>query len=234
MSSPNSSSVASIIPNFAGVRGFADIQCRFIDAARSILLGHCLDYCNGRYRWSVTTVELYLHHGAEWPDPTAHGVRFPKVAAERQLESGTWYVHRAIHPPADPTGTRGFGLGPNRSGIDITAGSRSEKIFAGILIAGIGEKDGSATALKQIVRAADQARMSETTWSQIDRGVIATINGTSIESGPLKLLPRKMTEGPLWIGARKGLPAKLEEPFKGSLLRLTTRESSRIPMQRLK
>ncbi|UPK11621.1 hypothetical protein IVA93_36750 [Bradyrhizobium sp. 155] len=233
MNSPRMSSITSPIPNFVGVKGFADVRSRFIEAARLILLGHCLDYCNGRYRWSVTTVELYLHHGTEWPDPTAHGVRFPKTAATRQLESGTWYVHRAMYPSPDPAGTRGFGLGPNRSGIDITAGSEDGKIFAGILIAGIGDKDGSATALKQIIRADAQDRMRETKWSQIEKEAIARINGTRVESGPLKLVPRKMTDGPLWIGARKGLPENLDERFKGSLLRLTTREKSSSPMQRL-
>lgn len=234
MNSANSSSVASPIPNFAGVQGFADVQGRFIEAARSILLGHYLDYCDGRYQWPVTTVELYLHHHAKWPDPTAHAVRFPHVAATRQLESGTWYVHRALHPAPDPAATSGFGLGPNRSGIDITAGSLSENIFAGILIAGIGEKSGSATALKQIIRADAQVRMSETRWSRIDKEAIARINGTMVGSGPLKLVPRNVTDEPLWIGARKGLPATLEERFKGSLLRLTTREKSPVPMQRLK
>lgn len=63
--------------------------------------------------------------------------------------------------------------------------------------------------------------------------MIAPINGTKVESGPLRLVARKMTDGPLWIGARKGLPAALEKPFKGSLLRLTTREKSPIPMKRL-
>jgi hypothetical protein len=233
MSSPDFSSVPSPIPNFVGVNDFADIKGRFIEAARSILLGHYLDYGNGRHQWPITTVELYLHHPAKWPDPTAHAVRFPKAAATRQLESGTWYVHRAIHPAPDPTGSSGFGLGPDRSGIDITAGSPSENIFVGILIAGIGDKDGSATALKQIVRADAQDRMGETKWSAADKEIVAKINGTRVESGPLKLIPREVTDGPLWIGARKGLPASLEEPFKSSLLRLTTREKSPVPMKRL-
>jgi hypothetical protein len=233
VSLPNSSTVASPIPNFVGVTDFADIQARFIEAARSILLGHYLDYGDGRHRWPITTVELYFHHRAKWPDPTAHAVRFPKAAATRQLESGTWYVHRAMHPAPDPTESSGFGLGPDRSGIDITTGSQSENIFAGILIAGIGDKDGSATALKQIVRADAQDRMGETKWSAADKETIAKINATRVESGPLKLIPRQVTDGPLWIGARKGLPATLEEPFKSSLLRLTTREKSVVPMRRL-
>lgn len=151
----------SYIPNFAGVTDFADIQGRFIEAARCILLSHHLDY-DGRHCWPITTVELYLHHHTKWPDPTAHAVRFPKAAAARQLESGTWYVHRAMHPAPNATQSSGFGLGPNRSGIDITAGTPAENIFVGILIAGIGDKDGSATALKQIVRANAQDRMGET------------------------------------------------------------------------
>jgi hypothetical protein len=138
-----------------------------------------------------------------------------------------------MHPAPDPTQSSGFGLGPDRSGIDITAGTKAENIFVGILIAGIGDKDGSATALKQIVRADAQDRMAETKWSAADKERIAKINGTRVKSGPLKLVAVKMTDGPLWIGARKGLPATLEEPFKGSLLRLTTRGKSPVPMKRL-
>src|ERR1700692_1123763 len=117
MSLPNSATVASPIPNFVGVTDFADIQGRFIEAARSILLGHYLDYGDGRHQWPITTVELYLHYPAKWRDPTAHAVRFPRTAATRQLETGTWYVHRAMHPAPDPTESSGFGLGPDRSGI---------------------------------------------------------------------------------------------------------------------
>ena len=101
------------------------------------------------------------------------------------------------------------------------------------MISGIGKKDGSGTALKQIIRADTQSRMSETRWSVADKEIIARINGTKVESGPLKLLPTTVSDQPLWIGARKGLPENLEEPFKGSLLRLTTRERSPVPMKRL-
>ena len=233
MNLANLPAAASPIPNFEDVTDFVDIQARFILAARSILLGHYLDYGDGRHQWPITTLELYLHHPVNWPDPTAHGVRFPKTAATRQQESGTWYIHRASHPAPEPTKTSGFGLGPDRSGIDITAGSKSNNVFAGILISGIGKKDGSGTALKQIIRADTQSRMSETRWSVADKEIIARINGTKVESGPLKLLPTTVSDQPLWIGARKGLPENLEEPFKGSLLRLTTRERSPVPMKRL-
>ncbi|WP_407168190.1 hypothetical protein [Bradyrhizobium sp. ORS 111] len=87
--------------------------------------------------------------------------------------------------------------------------------------------------MKQIIRADAQDRMSETGWSEIEKKAIALINGTRVESGPLKLVPRRFTDEPLWIGARKGLPSTLQEPFKASMLRLTTREKSPIPMQRL-
>ncbi|OKO67301.1 hypothetical protein AC630_40480 [Bradyrhizobium sp. AS23.2] len=127
----------------------------------------------------------------------------------------------------------GFGLGPDRSGIDITAGIPAESIFVGILIAGIGDKDGSATALKQIVRADAQDRMGETKWSAADKAILAKINGTRVETGPLRLVAGDMSDSPLWIGARKGLPATLDEPFKGALLRLTTRERSPVLMKRL-
>ena len=43
MNSPSLPSSTSPIPNFAGVKGYADIQSRFIEAARSILLGRYLD-----------------------------------------------------------------------------------------------------------------------------------------------------------------------------------------------
>jgi hypothetical protein len=128
----------------------------------------------------------------------------------------------------------GFGPAPNRSGIDITAGSKQLGIFGGVLIASIGEKGGSATALKQIVRAGEgPARMSERKWSEEDKRTITELNGTRIETGPLRLAPRDITtDGPLWIGARKGLPSNLREPFKSSFLRLDSRQKPSGRMER--
>jgi hypothetical protein len=198
-----------VLPNFEDVREFGDIQARFFEAARSIFFAHDLVYDDSDYRCQISALELYLYHPEVWPDPTTHGIRFK---SSEQLESGTWYIHRRGKPA------------PNRSGIDITAGSSSKNIFAGLLIAAIGERDGSATALKGVVRAGNEYSFDrKDRWGEKEKDVLAKINGKRISDGPLRLVsspvPRK---GTLWVGPRKGLSDKIKEPFRDCHLRLAT------------
>jgi hypothetical protein len=74
MSEAENSELGATIPDFEHVRDFADIQTRFLKAARSIFFGHDLVYDHSDYRWQISALELYLYHPEVWPDPTTHGV----------------------------------------------------------------------------------------------------------------------------------------------------------------
>ena len=68
--------------------------------------------------------------------------------------------------------------------------------------------------------------MSELTWSDQEKVIIAKINGTKINSAPLKLVPRlEPRKDRLYIGPRKiseKQRAKIKEPFRSSCLRIAT------------
>jgi hypothetical protein len=211
---------AATLPKFESIQYSEDlnvnlelIQKEFIRCARSILLGHDLAReGHEEHAWKINALELYFYHPEFWPDETTHFYRFDK---KQQLEWGTWYVHR----DGDPA--------PNWSGIDITAGCKEKAIAAGLLIAALGERRGSATALKTIVRAGtDYVFKRDDEWSPTERANIQTSDTKKIDAGPLKLrsLPG-MRQVPLWIGPRKfgdKQRAKIKEPFRSSCLRIAT------------
>jgi hypothetical protein len=222
MISPSSRiDMAAVLPNFESIQYTEDlrtnaklIQNEFIRSARSILLGHDLVYGDrGEHHWQIKALELYFYHSTFWPDETTHFKRFD---AKQQLEWGKWYVHRDNTPA------------PNWSGIDITAGCKEKEIAAGLLIAAIGERRGSATALKTIVRAGkDYIPRRVDTWSDQEKHIIQSIDKTRIDVGALKLETIPETRRiPLWIGPRKISEkqlTKIKKPIiRDSCLRIST------------
>jgi hypothetical protein len=163
------------IPNFEGVKNFEDIQSRFIESARSIMFDHDLFYeRNGGMIWQITALELYLkldNHQDIWWDPTTHG-------ADEQLNRGTWYIH--------DNGNRA----PGYCGIDITAGCKKSKVYAGLLIRELNKIDGSAKALQTIIR----GDFRRDRWLPDERVRIQKIHGQSVCSSPLRLIPRAKRE----------------------------------------
>lgn len=190
----------TVIPDFGLDLSFDAIQARFIGAARSILLEHKLVRAN--YRWDVNSLELYLYRSHIWPDKTTH-------CTCQQLKHGFWYVHRDGKLP------------PKRLGIDITAGCGDRRIYAGMLLAAIGERSGSGRAVKAIVR----GNLNDPHWIYQDaekRLLQDEINNQSIRSSSphLRLVRRdEPRRGPLWIGPRK-LSSKVCEPYRSCHLRI--------------
>lgn len=212
-----------IVPDFGQIEysgnwdeNFQAIQREFIRCARSILLSHELTY-KGQ-RWLITALELYLYHSDFWPDTTTHFYRFKQ---RQQLERGTWYIHRGGTPA------------PNRSGIDITAGCENKEIAAGLLIAALGERPGSATACKIIIRSeTGYSFRRNDTWSERDRSIIETINGRSIGQCALTLNGRESIRE-LWIGPRKLGKEQRNTEFGRRHLRIATFRTTNPPMKRL-
>jgi hypothetical protein len=115
-----------IISDFRGVGDIDDITERFYSAARAIIFCHELVY--GESRWSITALELYLFTTSPvWQDPNTH-------RDSEQHNSATWYVHHGGDRP------------PNRSGIDVTAGSKIDNMFCGLLVRAINNVDGPGRA----------------------------------------------------------------------------------------
>jgi hypothetical protein len=60
MSEAENSALGATPPDFEHVRDFADIQTRFLKAARSIFFAHDLVYDPSGCRWQISALELYL------------------------------------------------------------------------------------------------------------------------------------------------------------------------------
>ncbi|MGO3931849.1 hypothetical protein [Rhodopseudomonas pseudopalustris] len=195
--------IDSVLPDFRNSNSFDEIRDRFYSAAQTLILDYQIE--RGTRQWPIEAIELYLYHPTLWRDCTTHGVRY---WAEQQLERGTWYVHRKGKPS------------PNRSGIDITSGSKADGIFCGLLIAGIGEKKGSSTALKTIVRPMDET-FDAPRWSDDEKILMNQIDGTRIEGGELRLtkspFPRSI---PLYVDTRRLAGDHIPARFKDALLRI--------------
>ena len=142
------------------------------------MLEHKLAY--GDLSWSITALELYLWTGRAWCDPcTDH--------KPGQARHGTWYVN--------------YGRNPNHGRIDITAGDERE-IYAGLLIRELDRKDGSSIALQKIIRGRFDKRNDHDRWTATERERIASIDGTSVTNGPLRLVRSKSEYSDIWIGPR--------------------------------
>lgn len=167
-----------MIPDFCGADDIRSILERFIPSARKIMLEHRLVY--GQHEWSITAVELYLWTGNAWCDPCTD-------KKPGQAKFGTWYVNR--------------GRNPNHGRIDIAAGNESG-LFAGLLIRELDQKDGSAIALQKIIRGRFDKRNDYDRWTSEELEKIASIDGTGVTTGPLKLVARESNSSDIWIGPR--------------------------------
>lgn len=197
---------------------FRLIQKEFIKCARIILQERKL--VSNNHSWSINALELYLYQESIWPDETTHFYRFQQ---EQQLQRGTWYVHRNGTPA------------PNRSGIDLTAGCEKKRIAAGILLAAIGDRPGSATAFKAIVRPdIGYTFKRNDRWSDKERLWIQTINGTSIFSERLTIKKRASPlPTSLWIGPRKLGKNHRDTEFGRRHLRIANFRTTNPPMEPL-
>ncbi|WOH50683.1 hypothetical protein [Bradyrhizobium sp. sBnM-33] len=201
----------TVIPNFEDVKTIEDIASRFAMAAKSIMFEHDLRFQSRS--WRITALELYLFTESDvWRDPFTH-------RGDEQLSSRTWYVHH--------DGRRS----PNYSGIDITAGSRQQGIYAGLLIRELDQLDGSARALQTIIRAKFRSTREGNVWTPDEKKILTTIHRSSILSSPLRLIPRSAARSnePLWCGPRCGLKPKEtdDEKFVAAPLRLATWRTKR-------
>jgi hypothetical protein len=196
-----SASIVGLIPNFAIVQSFDDIQNRFIESGRSILLEH--DLVRESDRWQITALELYLFHPELWPDDSTD-----RDKEGIQLQSGRWYVRKA--------GLR------TQWRIDITAGIRAKTIYAGMLIAAVGKEDGSGNALNTIFHGDRRPR----DWDYYaDEEIIRKIHNSCVyeESSCLRLEKRPAPRlGNIFIGKRKRprMVKKLKRPQRWQLSKL--------------
>jgi hypothetical protein len=158
-----------VIPDFDDVTDFADIQSRFIKAARAIMFDYdlVLDHLDKKFM-RVTALELYLHC-KNWPDPNTD-------KHCEQLSSATWYIRRR-------------GSNANTSRVDITAGSRCQNIHCGLLVRGIDGTDGSGKALRRILRG--ERHIPGRSWLPDEINILEQIHGSSVFSGSLRLIRRE-------------------------------------------
>ena len=167
-----------MIPHFDGADDIRSILELFIPAARKIMLENRLVF--GKHDWSITALELYLWTGANWCDPCTD--RSPG-----QARYGTWYIN--------------CGPNPNHGRIDIAAGN-GNGLFAGLLVRELDRKDGSAIALQKIIRGRFGGRNDHDRWGSKELETIASIDGTDVTTGPLKLTPTKPLGSDVWLGPR--------------------------------
>lgn len=196
-----------MIPDFKGVKDFADIQQRFIASAQSIMRDHLLS-ANGQ-EFEVTSLELYLklHDNRDvWWDSSTDK---DEVAYVEQCKRGTWYVRQR--------------RGQRYWRVDITAGDLTSNIQAGILIRQLdglgGRNPGSAVALHRIVR----GRFGNDKFRDEHLGFIQQFHGRKIDGSdgsPLTLKPRKSAgDARLGVGKRFGLSKSDAKNFEGISIR---------------
>ena len=164
------------LPDFVGALSSAspenEIKRRFALSARDIMEAYYLQY-RGRC-FSICALELYVRiydSKISWFDPYSDG-------ADEQFNRGTWYVMQ--------------GRGPGYQRIDITAGSRADKIQAGLLIRGLDNRDGPALALQSLI---GRPQYSRKRWSDEEAGLICQIHGKRIDGtdgAELKLVQRSV------------------------------------------
>jgi hypothetical protein len=167
-----------MIPNFEGADDLNTILARFLPAAKRIMLEHKLAL--GDRQWFITALELYLWTGGKWCDPCTD--RKPGQAGH-----GTWYVNR--------------GKNPNHGRIDIAAGNK-RGMYAGLLIRELDQRDGSSIVLQKIIRGQFNRRNDHDCWTTAELERIASIDGTSVTEGTLRLVRVEPKRADIWFGPR--------------------------------
>jgi len=213
-----------MIPDFSDVKCEKDITDKFIKAGRSILLETDLICRNERFQ--ITALELYLFHKKLWKDKSTD--RDPEGM---QLEAGKWYIRRRGHR--------------TRWRIDITAGNKDNSIYAGLLIAAIGNENGPGIALNKILHGNTDPKInkSKRIWDYSrDGDTIETIHGSiaTSQDSYLRLEKCKIrSDHSLFIGLRKNPPTH-EKRFQEARLRISIdppcgrwKENRDLQMERL-
>jgi hypothetical protein len=201
---------STAVPDFRDVKTPEDVKERFYKSAKIIMQEY--DLKRGDWCWQITALELYLFHREIWPDPTTHGDKFKGV--REQLKSGTWYVHRDGKLP------------PKRLGIDITAGDSDSELHAGLLVAAIGDLDGSGRAVRTIVRG--DPHIGSWSYATEEKTLVDNIHMTDIFSDAPNLRLERRSQprsGNLWVGARKfdaRLKSKTPDLYVSYPLRIAT------------
>ncbi|MBX3521210.1 MAG: hypothetical protein KF835_14455 [Xanthobacteraceae bacterium] len=209
-----------VLPIFRGVKDTVEIEKRFATAAK--LLINCFQLrCEGREPFSITSLELYLklHDKRDiWWDPSTD----KGPSADEQFNAGTWYVRQK--------------KAQRRWRIDITAGSRAERIQAGILIRQLdglgGPQPGPAVALHSILR----GRFSDEPFDSSHLAMLNQIHGKKIDGtngSPLILERRKNSlDRSVAKGKRINIPKALGSSTRDALLRVSLwrKHSSDIPI----
>lgn len=194
-----------IIPDFSNIDASTkeeEIKRRFYESAKDIML--CYDLIHGTNCSQITALELYLFHPQLWPDNSTdcdkQGV---------QLELGRWYIRRV-----------GWST---QWRIDITAGVKTQSIYAGLLIAAVGNEDGSGNALNAILYGNERHPNGKRKWGYADKGeILRSIHNSDIfsESSYLRL-KRRVTPrlGTFLVGKRKN-PPRSKPHFVEAALRI--------------
>lgn len=188
--------IQNSLPDFKSVRSFSDIHRAFVDVARTLLFRSAI--VRDDLTWRISALELYLVTADDiWQDPYAH-----KHNGQRQ--HGTWYVHRP-HWALNSSGSESY-RNPRRSGLDITCGSESPEIFAGLLVQQTDKDRGSGTTFTKLVRG--NTLFNFKNWEYNELALINRIDGQPADKPPLQLKLATGIEGKLWVGPRKGLSKK--------------------------
>jgi hypothetical protein len=191
-----------VIPDFRGVENFKEIQEKFIIAARAIILQHELVYRERRF--DITALELYLKLHATpsiWCDRATDSDKL----SDEQFNTGTWYIRQK--------------KGPAYWQIDITAGSRSQGIQAGLLLRQLEDEGGPATALHRIIR----GRFGRKSWEPEEYELMKQIHGRKVDGSDGSPLMLKLRSAALTTelgkGKRINLPKNDDHNFEGILIR---------------
>ena len=171
--------------NFNDCNTEKDAFNRMKSIADKILYDYQLEFFD--HTWEITAIEFYLdiptnRDGFSFQDPFIH-------MNKQQLIAGSFYVHDDC--------TRAC----NYSGIDIACGTLGEtNIHGGILIRELNRNDGSATALKSIIRKVELCPYLKTDkWTQDEKAMLFNIHRKNVFEGPLKLVSKQKTSNSLDI-----------------------------------
>lgn len=203
-------------PSMGDVKSFEEIQNRFHTIAKVLMSNYDIELRHlYRERLRISSVELYLYKNSVWEDPTTHYARY---GIRDQLTSGCWYVHRYKE--------NGKFRPPRRRGIDITAGSNSHDVYAGLLIREVNEIDGPARAVNSMLFGSNLKSVRRNwNYAACDEFFLS-LNGGSIYAGSVALvdalIPRSSN---FYVGRRIGLPepkTPKDETYVNSNLRIAT------------
>lgn len=164
-----------------------DLEYQLALVSKDILYKYKLVY--GASEYKITAIEFYLSIskntcGFSFIDPFTH-------TNEEQLNTGTFYIHDDCKRAC------------NYSGIDITCGDKENGIYGGILIRELEHNDGSATAVKSIIR--NQRKPvydKKDKWSAEEKEKLYQIHRSDILTGPLKLVETNSVISELYRGKR--------------------------------